>query len=197
MIPTVDVRADMSGVKLFLGALEREKVVAAVRGLTRAAEGARTDAVKALRPLYPNVKVASLRARVRVEKANASKLQSSARFSGSRIPMYGNFGMRTRGKFGVSFSKRPFRIEQPDGTDVDAAMLARAFRNRLLKGGRPAVLARLGDSRRPITVLLAPAISQALVEKKLMEALAAGGRARFIKEYERTIRVLVQRRSRQ
>lgn len=189
-----DVRLDIRNATFMLGALEREKNVAAVRGLNRAAQGARTDSVKALRPLYPSIKVAALRARIKVERATGTNLRSATRFSSGRIALHGNFGMKGSGKFGVRFGKLPYRVETLDGSTVDSKMMERAFRNRIA-GGRAAVLARLGPPRLPISVLVAPAISKAVVEKHIAAAVKVKGQARFLKEFTQAVRALTWKRA--
>jgi hypothetical protein len=190
----IDVRADMVGALTFLGAVESEHKSATVRGLNRAVESARAEAVRKLRPLYPGLKVSSIRNRIKLKFASRTTLMSQARFSGSRIPAFGNFGMRSVGRFGVRFGKLPYRLETPEGDLVDGAMLQRAFRNRLTATGRAAVLSRVGKDRMPITVLLAPALGQAVVEKQLLQALGTVGRERFMSEYNRAIQMIVARR---
>jgi hypothetical protein len=190
----IDVRADLQPVNRFISALERERTVAMVRGLNRAAEGSRTDGVKHLRPLYSSLKVAKLRARIKVEKANQGKLTSSAKFSNGRITLHGNFGMKPQGDFGVRFGRLPWRVEDPDGVEVTGDMLDRVFRNRLQRGGRPAVLARYGKPRLPITVLLAASLGRAVVDKAILPKLAEAGRQRCVKEYNAQLQRLVLRR---
>jgi hypothetical protein len=179
----IDVRADLQPVNRFISALERERTVAMVRGLNRAAEGSRTDGVKHLRPLYSSLKV-----------ANQGKLTSSAKFSNGRITLHGNFGMKPQGDFGVRFGRLPWRVEDPDGVEVTGDMLDRVFRNRLQRGGRPAVLARYGKPRLPITVLLAASLGRAVVDKAILPKLAEAGRQRCVKEYNAQLQRLVLRR---
>jgi hypothetical protein len=190
----IDVRADFSKVRSLLSELEAEHKIASVRALNRGAEASRTEAVKDLRKIYPGLKAGSIRARIDLRKATRGKLQSAATFSSSRIPLMGNFGMRARGQFGVRFKSLPYRIETVKGDKVDSAMLERAFRNRLNESGRAVVLSRHGKARYPIGVLLAPPLSKAVVEKKLIEGLAKVGRDRLVAEYERSLRFLIEKR---
>jgi hypothetical protein len=193
MIPAINISAEMSGVHAMLDALEREKAPAAARALNGTVTTVRSLAVNDLKADYP-IKVGAIRKRINLEKATKGKLQAAAVFSGARIPMFGNFGMRGLKNMGVRFSKLPWRVETADGQQVDGAMLQRAFRNRLKRGGRATVMAREGSGRYPIQVLVAPGLSRALVEKKLGAAYEAAGRARFAELYLRELQFIISKR---
>jgi hypothetical protein len=141
----VDISADMSRARDRLRLAQREVDPAAVRALNRTITTVRADAVQKLKPEYPGLKAGALRARMKLERANRSTLTAGVVFAGRRIQVYGNFGMRTSGRFGVRFSKLPWRVEDHRRRRrFPAELLARAFRNRLRRSGRAAVFSRWG-----------------------------------------------------
>ena len=206
MIPTIDVRASMDRVTATLGLMDREAKKAAVRAMNKTLVTARAEAARMLAPQYQGLKIGSIKSRMTIKRATNAAPTAVLMFKGSRIPLYGNFGMRVikpgkrakgrrgaglRGGYGVAFSKLPWRVEDQNGQEVSAEMIARAFRNRLRAGGRATALARMGSERYPVAVLLAPALSRTVVEKGIGSAMEKFGRARFAEAYMQEVRFLL------
>lgn len=168
----IDIRPDIEGAQRMLLKKRNAVIPAAVRSMNRTITTVRMEANKKLKPLYPAVKASTLKARMKLVKANRSTLQAALRFKSTRIPLFGNFGMRRRGRFGVSFRSLPWRIETAEGEAISPSMLqTNAFINKLQRGGRETVLLRLGDRRLPISVLLATGLSKAVVDKGVLAAM--------------------------
>jgi hypothetical protein len=79
---------------------------------------------------------------MQIVRATRNEPRAALVFTAGRFSLYGNFGMRPDGRWGVRFSKLPWRLETVTGEPVSAAMLARAFRQRTRRGGRAWVFSR-------------------------------------------------------
>jgi len=178
MIPSIDVRHTLDRLEANLGMLAKERLQAAVRAMNRTMTTVRKEAATDLRKEYPGVKIALLKARMKLKRASQQIPTAAVVFSGKRFALYGNFGMRAFGKWGVGFGKLPWRIETISGETVPPEMLARAFRNRR-SGGRATVFSRHTKVRTSQEVLVAPGIARALTEKHIGNSLTRVARKRF------------------
>jgi len=195
VIPTIDIRADLQRVQLKVGLLEREVMPAAVRAMNKTLTTVRAEATKELRRDYPGVKASAMKARMKLVRATRGKPTAAVVFSGSRFSLYGNFGMRPFGQFGVRFAKLPWRVETLDGDVVGPERMARAFRNRFRRGGRAAVFARESKYRLSQEMLLAPGIARAIGERRVDAILVRVGRARFAEVFAQEVRFILSKRS--
>jgi len=191
----IDIRADLSRVQATLGLLEREVMPAAVRAMNKTLTTVRAEASRELRRDYPGVKAGALKARMKLVRATRNRPTAEVVFSGSRIPLYGNFGMRGFGRFGVRFGKLPWRVETLEGEAVGRERMARAFRNRLKRGGRAVVFSRETKHRQSHQILVAPGIARALAERPLGATLVRIGRARFLEVLDQEVRFVLSKRT--
>lgn len=195
MIPEIDIRHDLARVQAKLGLMERELMPAAVTAMNRTTTTVRAEASKELRRDYPGVKASALKARMKRVLAKRSAPTAAVVFSGGRFSLYGNFGMRSFDRWGVRFSKLPWRVETLEGEAVGPERLARAFRNRLRRGGRAVVFSRETKHRLSHEMLLAPGIARAVVERKIGTALVRIGRARFAEAFGQAVRFVLSKRA--
>lgn len=191
----VDISADLSRARDKALRLQNAVEPAAARAQNRAIVTVRAEGVRQLRPFYPGLSAAALRARTKLTNARRNNLVAKVTFTGKRIGLYGKFGMRAqgKGKFGIRFSRLPWRVEDVDGTAVSPEMLGRAFRNRLKRSGRATALTRIGKGRYPLAVLVAPGISKAVADKKLERGLEEIGRTRFRQVFAQELRFAMSR----
>lgn len=198
MIPTIDISADLQRVQLKVGLLEREVLPAAVRAMNKTLTTVRAEATKELRRDYPGVKASAMKARMKLVRATRGKPTAAVVFSGSRFSLYGNFGMRPFGQWGVRFSKLPWRVETLSGDDATEELKAnplRVFRNRLRSGGRAAVFLRWTEKRLSQEMLLAPGIARAIGERRVGAVGVRVGRARFAEVFAQEVRFILSKRS--
>lgn len=191
----LDIRADLRKVQVTMGLLDRELVPAAVRAMNKTITTVRAEGSKELRPRYPGVKASKLKARMKLVRATRNKQTAAVVFSGGRFPLFGNFGMRTFGRFGVRFSKLPWRVETLEGETVGPERMARAFRNRLKRYGRAAVFSRETKYRLSHEILVAPGIARAIVERQIGATLVRIGRARFLDVFDQEVRFVLSKRT--
>lgn len=191
---SVDVRHGLARLQADLGLYPKETLAAAVRSLNRTMTTVRKSAADVLKSDYAGVKVAALKARMKLVRATQRNASAAIEFSGKRFALYGNFAMRSQGRWGVKFGKLPWRIETITGEQVSPEMLARAFRNRSRRGGRATVFARLSPARASFEVLVAPGLARALVEREVGEALVRIGRARFDVVFEQEAKFRLSKR---
>lgn len=183
MSVVLDIRSDISGAQDKLNTAKNAVMTAAIRAMNRTTTTVRKECSDELQQYYPGIKVSNLKARMQLVKAVRSVPEARIQYRAGRISMMGNFGMHRRGKFGVYFSKLPWRMETPEGDVIPSSMLqTNAFINRL-HGGRQVVFVRLGDRRLPISVLLAPGIAKAVVEKGILAKEQDRGRVIFEKNF--------------
>ena len=194
MIPAIDVRHTLGKLSAELGLYPKEHKAAAVRALNRTMTTVRAESARSLQKEYPGVKVAALKKRLRFRRANQKDMRAAIDFSGRRIVLFGNFGMRAVGKWGVRFSKLPWRIEGVSGDVVTPEILARAFRQRGT-GGRANVMSRWTKYRQSAEILLAPGVARALAERGIGEALVRLGRTRFAVVFEQEAKFRLSKRS--
>ncbi len=179
MIPAIDIRHDLAALEARIPLLADERMKAAVRAMNRMMTTVRKEAAGAMRREYPGVKIAALKARMKFKRATRQNPAAALVFSGKRFDLYGNFGMRQTGQWGVRFSKLPWRLETVGGEEVTPEMLQRAFRNRSTRSGRATVFSRHTKVRTSHEVLVAPGLARALSEQKIGDALIRVGRQRF------------------
>lgn len=192
-MPSVDVRHTLESFRVRLMLYPNERLQAAVRAMNRTITTVRADASRQLRDAYPGVKVSDLKRRMPLKRATRSRMEAAIVFSGRRIALYGNFNMRAFGKWGVRFSKLPWRIETVSGEPVSPEMLARAFRNRA-RGGRATVFSRHSKVRTSQEVLVAPGIARALTERRIADALMRVARGRFAVVFEQEMKFRLGKR---
>lgn len=192
---SVDIRHDLARLEADLGLYPKETMAAAVRALNRTMTTVRKSGADTMRPDYAGVKIASLKARMKLERASGHRPSAAIEFSGRRFQLYGNFGMRPDGRFGVRFGKLPWRIETISGEAVSAEMLARAFRNRVRRTGRATVFSRHTAARESFEILLAPGLARALTELRLGDALVRVGHDRFTVVFEQEAKFRLSKRT--
>lgn len=184
MSVTLDIRSDFKAAQDQMATHQRAVMTAAVRAMNRTATTVRKDSADELKESYPGLKVSSLKGRMRLTRATRNNPQVTIKYRGSRISMMGNFNMRRRGRFGVAFSKLPWRLETVEGEIIPPGLLqTNAFINKLQRGQRETVLVRIGDRRLPISVLLATGIAKAVTEKGVLGHMEKSGRATFNKNF--------------
>lgn len=145
---------------------------AIVNAINRAAEGARTDAVKKARERY-HVKAKDIRKTIEIERATYENQAAIVRAEGSPLAL---------SKFKITPSKPPqkrrkkpviARVIRGEGGPIPGAFVAR------MKSGHIGVFKRAGKSRLPITQLFGPSVPQmlgyetvtAFVEERAQERL--------------------------
>jgi len=160
----------------------KERITAAVRAMNRGTASARAAAARIMQSDYGGLKISTIKARMRLRRATAGAPTAEIKFSGRRISLYGNFGMRAAGKFGVRFGRLPWAVETIAGEPVTSEMLQRAFRQR--SGRRAAVLARVGAKRYPISILVAPGVARALERGNTKATTLAALTSRFDQVFE-------------
>lgn len=180
MAVSVDIRTDISGAMEKLQMHKQAVMTAAVRAMNKTMTTVRKETSGQLQEFYPGIKISTLKARQSFTKATRNKPETKLNPSKGRIPLMNNFGMHRKGRFGVYFSKLPWRIETPDGTIIPPGLLStNAFVNKLSTGDRNVVFVRLGRARLPIGVLLAPSVAKTIIEKGMLRRMKARGTERF------------------
>lgn len=178
MMPRIELKHELADLEARLGLLPRERLQAAVRAINRTMTTVRAESARALQREYPGVRIADLKRRLRFKRASQREPSAMLEFSGRRIALYDNFGMRGIGKWGVRFSKLPWRLEGVGGDPVSPEILARAFRNRG-RGGRATVFSRWTKHRLSHEVLVAPGPARAFAERGIGDAMTRLARTRF------------------
>lgn len=179
MALAINVRHDLNRLEQRLGAYPEQMLQAGVRALNRTITTVRSEGARAMQAEYPGVKIGALKARLKMFRASRRDPVAIVEFSSGRFALYDNFSMRTVGRWGVRFGRLPWRLETVSGEPVTPEMLARAFRNRSRRGGRPLVMSRHSKARLSHEVLVAPALARAFVEREIGAALVRVGNARF------------------
>lgn len=180
----LNIRHDLARLEADLGLYAAEKMKAGVRAINRTLTTVRAEGAREMAKEYPGIQIKMLKSRLRFQRATQAAPRAVLEFSAGRIPLYGNFGMqalrgRKNKKFGVRFSKLPWRIETVSGETVSAEMLARVFRNRSSRTGAPLIFSRHTNVRTSHEVLIAPGLNSAFVERKVGDLLLRVGRQRF------------------
>jgi len=191
----IDISHNLAELQRKYSLLPEELARAVPRSINRTMITVSKEATNNLRPLYPGIKVGALLKRMKREAATSKLPRAAIVFSGGRFNLYGNFGMRPFGKFGVRFGKLPWKIEGLSGDPVSPEILARAFRNRLRAGGRAVAMARWTKYRLSAEILLAPGLATAYTERHLDAKLAAVARKRFPEVFLQQARFLLSKRS--
>ena len=194
MIPAIDIRHTLGKLSAELGLYPKEHKAAAVRALNRTMTTVRAESARTLQKEYPGVKIADLKKRLKFRRATSKQMSAAIDFSGRRFVLFGNFGMRAVGKWGVRFRKLPWRIEGVSGDVVTPEILARAFRQRGT-GGRANVMARWTKFRQSHEILLAPGVARALGERGIGDALVRLGRNRFAVVFVQEAKFRLSKRS--
>ncbi|GAV24804.1 hypothetical protein ciss_07370 [Carboxydothermus islandicus] len=155
-----------------------EKAVAAA--LNRAAEGARTVAIKKVRERY-YIKAKDVRDTIEIKKATISNPVALIRASGSPIAL---------SKFRITPSappakrrKKPIiaRVVRGEGGPIKGAFVAR------MQSGHIGVFRRIGKERLPITELYGPSVPQMLGHETVTEYVEQIARERLESRLEHEI----------
>lgn len=172
----------------------RARLEAAPRAINRALTSGRSESVRLLRAEYGGLRASQLRARIKIQRATRARPRGALVFSGRRLALYGSFGMRAMGRFGVRFRKLPWRLETIDGDAVTPQMLERAFRQRGKTSGRASVFARHTQARESLEVLLAPGVARALTERRLEPKIRQVLRSRYAAVLDQEIKFRLSKR---
>lgn len=172
------IRHDLRRLEGRLAELPKVRLLASIRAQNRALTTTRAASARALAREYPGVRIGDLKRRLRFKRATKADPIGWLEFSGRRVAVYGNFGMRPVGRWGVRFSKMPWRLEGVSGDPVTPEILARAFRNPG-RGGRQTVFARWTRQRLSHEVLVAPGPARAFSERGIGEAMTLVARRRY------------------
>lgn len=174
----------------------REAASANARASNRTATGARADAARGLAKQYGGaLKIGTIKGRIRLKRATRRDPVAVLTFSGRRFALFGNFGMRTVGKWGVRFRRLPWRVETISGESVSAEMLARAFRQRVRSSGRASVFARRTKARASAEILVAPGVARAVAERNIGAALKRAIGTRFPAAFRQEANFLLGKRN--
>ena len=194
MIPQIKILHTLDEYSRRLGLLNEERMQAAVRTLNRTMTTVRAEGAREMAGIYPGLKIRTIKAQMKFARATRGRPEAVITFSGKRFRLFGNWpltktvtakGVRTRlrgfgsARAGVALPRLPFRVETGDGVAVSAAELRQAFIQRAASSGVPNVFIRTGRGRYPISVLVAPSLAAAFVEKGIGDALSRSARMRF------------------
>lgn len=172
------VHHDLRGLEARLRLHPQELLAADVRAKNRTAASTRSQAVRLWRVALPGLKAGVIRRQMKLMRATPQNPRAELEFSAKRFRLFGNFGPRQTAR-GVSVGNRlPWRLESLDGTVISPRVLAHAFIQRARMSGVPNVWIRIGESRYPITAILAASLASAFRLRGGAE-LIAFGRARF------------------
>lgn len=196
MMPTLRVTHDLDKVAAEYGLMAEEQALAAARALNRTMPSVRALAARRLqREEYPGIKIGTLKGRMQIVRATRNEPRAALVFTAGRFSLYGNFGMRAEGRWGVRFSKLPWRLETVTGEPVSAAMLARAFRQRTRRGGRAWVFSRETAARLSFEILYAPGLARAVAERPVGDQLPARALEIFSADFEREAHYRIWKRA--
>jgi hypothetical protein len=176
---SIDVKHSLGGFEAHLAGLADARMKAAVRALNRTMTTVRAEAARAMAREYEGLKIGTLKRQMRFKRATASEAAASITFSNRRFRLYGNWSLRHSRGQRVRTARLPFRVETGEGRRLDPAALRDAFIQRAKSNGAPNLFLRAGRERYPITVLVAPSLSSAFVERQVGEKLARIARTRF------------------
>lgn len=192
----VNVQHDLGKLVADLKLMPSEQKAAGVRALNRTMTTVRAEAARSLKGAYPGLLVGDIKKRIRLKRASGSDRAPSAVliFSGRRIALYGKFGMRSFGRWGVSFRGLPWRLETISGDAVTPEMLARAFRQRA-RGGRAGVFARHTEKRESFELLVAPGVARAVAERAIGDVLVRIAHRRFSETYAQEAKFRLSKRA--
>ena len=190
----VEIKSTIDGVRAQFKALPGEMVDANIRALNKVAKSARAVVVKKVRPGYPGVKVRELNSRLLIERAHHGSMQVALTMTGKRFVLYGKFGMKPVGDWGVMFTKMPYKVETVEGNAVSDEMLARAFRQRSGRTGRPDVFARETKARSSMTLLLVPGLNRSFRDLNADRVLKDTFRIRYPIVLRQEVNFLVGKR---
>jgi len=192
----IDISHNLAELQRKYSLLPEELARAVPRSINRTMIAVRKEATVEQRKDYPGVKVKQLQIRMKGIAARQNLPRAEIVFLSGRFNLYGHFGMKPFGKFGVRFSKKPWRIDTIGGdADISSEMLARMFRTRLRAGGRAVVMSRWTKRRLSANVLVVPGLDEHYTERHLGVKLAAVARKRFPEVFLQQARFLLSKRS--
>lgn len=158
---------------------------AIVNAINRAAEGARTDAVKKIRERY-YVKSKDIREIIQITKATYENQAAIIRAKGSPLAL---------SKFKIIPSKPPqkrrkkpviARVVRGEGGPISDAFVAK------MESGHIGVFKRAGESRLPIIQLYGPSVPQMLGHKSVTEYVEEKAKERLEERLEHEIERLLR-----
>lgn len=156
--------------------LRSEAPKAIARGLNRTAQGAQTDAVRAV---AENMKIrqAAVRKAIRIAKANSTLLQAEVVATGRRIPLIEFKARQT--KRGVTYDLGGGRQRIPSGFIT------------IVGAGHVGVFARKGKARLPIQEKFGPSIPKVFANQAIMDAIRTRAEADLEKNVAHEIEYLL------
>jgi len=178
VIPRIDIRSNIREVVAALPAGANEIVDAAtVRALNRTMVTARAVTARDLKKQYGALPVRVIKGQIRIKRASRKNLRAIMTFSASRIRLvrYGVFQTAR----GVRGNGLPKKLVDQDGNKITRADLAHAFIRKTRNTGTLHAMKRAGKDRYPLQLILAPALSETLIDEGIGEAMAKTAIAQF------------------
>lgn len=183
MIPRVDIRSNIREVVAELKRDVNQVVDAAtVSALNRTMVTARAIASRELKKQYGALPIRVIKGQIRIKRASRKNLRAIMTFSARRIRLirYGVFQTPR----GIRGNGLPKNLIDQDGEAITREDLAQAFIRTSRTTRVPNVMKRVGRARYPLQIVLAPALSETLVEAGIGEAMAKAA----IEQFERALR---------
>lgn len=189
-----DARHDMRRLELDMALYPREAMEATARAFNRTATTVRAEGSRILSREYPGLKIASIKAKIKQQRATRALLRASLAFSPKRFRLFGNFTERQTRR-GVALRRAPWRLEALDGDVIPPQALSHAFIQRA-RTGVANVWLRVGRKRYPITAVVAASLATAFVERRIGDELMRIGRARFAVVLDQEAKFSLRQRAR-
>lgn len=183
MIPPIDIRSNIREVVAELRADVNQVVdQATVSALNRTMVTARAMASRELKKQYGALPIRVLKGQIRIKRASRKNLRAIMTFSNRRIRLirYGVFQTPR----GIRGNGLPKTLLDQDGNEITRADLAHAFIRKARNTGAPNVMKRAGKERYPLQIVLAPALSETLVDEGIGDAMAKAA----VEQFERALR---------
>jgi len=183
VIPRVDIRSNIREVVAELKADVNQAVDAAtVSALNRTMVTARAIASRELKKQYGALPIRVIKGQIRIKRASRKNLRAVMTFSARRIRLirYGVFQTPR----GIRGNGLPKNLIDQDGEAISREDLAQAFIRTSRKTRVRNVMKRAGRERYPLQIVLAPALSETLVEAGIGDAMAKAA----IEQFERALR---------
>lgn len=187
MIPAIDIKHDLARLSWELGLMANERRKAAARAINKTMITVRKEASTALAEDYKGLRISALKKRIKLwPRADQWNLRSVLTFSPKRFRLT-NWAVRQtkRGIVG-RLPRGILAMELTSGrTDTGVEGIKARLRHAWIRArkdqpGSPNVWMREpGAKRWPIMLLLAPALSETLVARRLNHAMGRRARDRF------------------
>lgn len=191
MTPRIDVRSNIREVVAEFRRDANEVIDrATVNALNRAMVTGRAVAARELKKEYGALPIRVIKGQIRIERANSRKLRAIMTFAARRIRLirYGVFSTPR----GIRGTGLPKKLLDQDGNPISRADLAHAFIRRSRNTGTWNVMKRAGQDRYPLQIVLAPALSETLVEGQIGRGMATVA----VETFEKALRKEIQYRLR-